>query len=612
MKTRNWMLVLAAAALLISPASAYDDEDYESAEDKDEVTLTMGYQASSSEESLLRVAEYDSVEANPIVGLSWMTSPYGRNLFSFDLQRLESNDFDAAFSLDLDRVVRVSATGHGLLHRLDHDPLANLEGVSDLKVVRHTDLEPGAEYQINHRLYDVRADFHPPVASWLSYRVGYREEQRQGRRQVLSTSHCTSCHVVGQGREIDNATTDFVFGAHARAGGMDLDYEILTRGFREKGQTPMGIYEEAFRPATPGSAPDPDSVVRPFNDRLWFQNGENPINQVPELRRTAHKLKARGRINPNNAVNFTLVRSTTENRTTNLEYEFSGFRGRYTAKFKNNVRLNVWGQWDKIENDPYFVDLVALNGLTSPPISDGGPGYTGVTYEQWVNNVLLPTRPGDPEPVNFSDYDRLSPMDREDSRLGADVYWRANRRSTVRLGYKYRSIDRDHVVLNDGTGKTTSHTVKAAWNYRAAKRLRWTNTLRYSTIDNPYINVDGGLRAYSEDPVGIAPSPKSPLSLQYFELQALRVANLSSVPTDELRFRSQATWSPKGKWALSGNVRYRDAENDELDWTQWERNSFGIGANLWYAAGPQFQFTLGVDSQQQETDAAAIVPVMDG
>jgi hypothetical protein len=612
MKTMKWMIVLAAAMLLVAPASAYDDEDYKPPEDKDEVTATMGATPTSTDGALFRVAEYDATEGDAILGLSWMTSPYGRNLFSLDLQRLESADFDASFSLDLNRVVRVSASGNGLLHRLGHDSLSNLEAVSDLKVVRHTDLEPGAEYQIKHKVYAVQAAFHPPVASWLSYRVGFREEQRDGNRQVLAASHCTSCHVTSQGRRIDNSTSDFTFGVHAKSGGMDLDYELLTRDFRENGATPMGTYEQAFRPATPPSAPDPDSVVTPFNDRLWFQNGQYPVNQVPEIRRTAHKLKARGQINRNNSVNFTLVQSTTENRTSNLEYDFSGFRGRYTAKFKNNMRFNLWGQWDKIENDPYFVDLLALNGLTSPPISDGGPGYTGITYEQYINNVLLPTRPGAPESVYFSDYDRAAAQDREESRLGADLSWRANRRNNVRLGYKYRSIDRDYVVLNDGTGKTTSHTLKASWNYRAAKRVRWNNTLRYTTIDNPYVNVNGGLRAYSEDPPGIAPSPKSPLSLQYFELQALRVANLSSVPTDELRFRSQATWSPKGNWALSGNVRYRDAENDELDWTQWERNTTGFGANLWYAAGPEFQFTLGVDSQKQETDAVAIVPVMDG
>ena len=227
MKTKRWMLLLAAAMLVLAPASAYDDADYEPAEDKDEVTVTMGVSPSSSDDSLHRVAEYDATEGDGIFGLSWMTSPYEKNLFSFDVQRMESADFDASFVLDLDRVVRVSASGHGLLHRLDHDSLGNLEAVSDLKVVRHTDLEPGAEYQIKHRLYQVRADFHPPVASWLSYRVGYREEQRDGRRQVLATSHCVSCHVVGQGRRIDNSTSDFSFGVHARKGGLDLDYEIL-------------------------------------------------------------------------------------------------------------------------------------------------------------------------------------------------------------------------------------------------------------------------------------------------------------------------------------------------------------------------------------------------
>lgn len=47
-------------------------------------------------------------------------------------------------------------------------------------------------------------------------------------------------------------------------------------------------------------------------------------------------------------------------------------------------------------------------------------------------------------------------------------------------------------------------------------------------------------------------------------------------------------------------------ENDELDWTQWERNTTGVGANLWYAASPELQFTLGLDMQERKTDAAAV------
>ena len=101
-------------------------------------------------------------------------------------------------------------------------------------------------------------------------------------------------------------------------------------------------------------------------------------------------------------------------------------------------------------------------------------------------------------------------------------------------------------------------------------------------------------------------------SLQYIELQALRVANLGATPNSLLNFRSQATWSPSGKWSLSGNVRYRDGENDELDWTKWNTNTQAVGVNFWFAANHKFNFTLGLDSTQQETDASVIVPVFDG
>ena len=31
--------------------------------------------------------------------------------------------------------------------------------------------------------------------------------------------------------------------------------------------------------------------------------------------------------------------------------------------------------------------------------------------------------------------------------------------------------------------------------------------------------------------------------------------------------RTSLTWTPKGTYSLSGNARYRDAENDELDFS---------------------------------------------
>ena len=77
-------------------------------------------------------------------------------------------------------------------------------------------------------------------------------------------------------------------------------------------------------------------------------------------------------------------------------------------------------------------------------------------------------------------------------------------------------------------------------------------------------------------------------------------------------YRSNVNWSPKGTWSLSGNARFSSSENDELDYSTWEQDSLGIGANFWMAASPEFFFTLGVDHAVQETDAFTAIPLMDG
>jgi hypothetical protein len=265
-----------------------------------------------------------------------------------------------------------------------------------------------------------------------------------------------------------------------------------------------------------------------------------------------------------------------------------------------------------LENDSYFVDMLAMNGLTSAPMTRY-PGYPDpLTFEEWRRLV-----DGDPS-LNFSTYTRYSSLNRSDSRLGADVYWRPIPRGSLRLGYQYRVIDRDNVALADGTGETTHHTLKAGWNQRINKKLRWNNSLLYRTTDNPYAYVDGGRRAYLSDPAtGLpvdwgSPSPKSPISLQYYQLHELRVADLSSNPSGLLKFRSNATYMPGGKWSLGGNLRFSSAENDELDYSTWENDSAGVGVNLWVIPTPEFNFTVSYDVLQQTTDTLAAVPLMDG
>jgi hypothetical protein len=605
MKNRDWILLAVLVSLAVLPARGGDGEEIEPPEDKQTVEILTGGQGSDVDGSLTRVAEYSIVDDTALAGLKWETSPYDDTTFGFSLFRVTSDEFKGTAELDLNRQMRIKGTLDGFIHRLVHDPVTNLQAVSDVKVVRSTDLDPGTDYQINTRLFDVRAEFQPPSTPGFSFRGGYSNLERHGTKQVLSTSHCTGCHTSAQGRDVDESTADAEIGVHLTTGKIDLDYKVYGTDYTNRSRPAVADYESAIHPGNQNDAL--------FDDRVWFQDGLYSVNNIPNVSRLGHQLKLRAGFGKASAVNFTAVQSETQNQRTNLEYEFGAVRGRYSTRLGKRWRFNVFGQHQQLENDSYFVDLVALNGLTTAPVA-GPPGYAGISFQDWRQS---PTGGNDPDAV-FNSFTRNSAMNRTQDRVGVDATWRAMRRASMRVGYKYQRVDRDNVVLAGGDGVTSSHTLKLGWNQRWRNRVRWNNSLRYTATDNPYVSVDGGLRLFSGDVVGgivdgQAPSPKSPASLQYYQLHELRVANLSSMPTADFSLRSTLNWGPKrASWSIGANVRYRDAENDELQYTQWQRDDVGVGANFWIAAAPKVRVMVGVDSSRQETNSEVIVPVMDG
>jgi hypothetical protein len=633
MKHRPWIYVSIAALVLAAPAFSGDGEEVEPPEDRQKLEVTTGYQGSSQDGEMARVAEYDVVEPTEILGLDWRSSPYSSTRLGLDLFTISSEDIKGGLEVDTGRVFMLDATVDGFLRRAPHDDLSNLPAASDIKTVRATDYEPGADYDYRTRLYRVDALIRPPSTPGVTFRAGYRELGRKGHRQVLTTSHCTSCHVTARGREVDNKTTDLSLGVHGRTAKWDFDYDVNGRRFKEYGDTPNAFYELALRPAPPGWTPsevnlaglrDPANVPAAtpavFDDRLWFQGKPISYDNTPENKRIRHQFKAKADFDKGRFLNLNAVYSNTENETTGLEYDYTAYRARYTTRTGEKSRLNAFARYEKLDNDEYLVDNLALNRLdeayrTSYPPDP--PGATYYTYQGW--------RESQGDDVQFERWLRSSAMDRTDARVGADWVWRGVRRGSLRLGYEYRDIDRDNVVLADGDGRTKINKAKVGWNQRFRNRVRLNAKLTYTDSDNPYVNVDGAMRQFAFnaegydgiDPwtavVGRTTSPLLAASLQYYQLHALRVADVSGVPSSEVAALANASYGPKkGRWSVTGHVRYRGAENDELDYTDWERASQGIGVTAWLAPTPRFMMTLGVDSYSQDTDAEVIIPLMDG
>jgi hypothetical protein len=317
-------------------------------------------------------------------------------------------------------------------------------------------------------------------------------------------------------------------------------------------------------------------------------------------------------------LNVAVVAANTENLNTKLESDLRAYRARYSTKIGRTSRINFWGRYEEIENQDAFVDLVAMNGLDSPyQTGYGAAPFTFYTFQDWRQSLG--------EDVVFNSYNRLSAYNRKIGRVGANWIWRPVRRGSLKVGYQYKSIDRDNVVLADGTGKSTSNQIKLAWNQRFRKRTRINAKLSYTDTDNPYVNDRGARRTFAFDAanydpanpitavLGVAPSPLTPQSLQYYQLHVLRMADVSNAATSQLKFLANASYAPKGaKWSLTGTLRLRAAENDELNETEWTQGVAGVGVTAWVAPSPRFYLTAVVDLHRAETETEVIIPLMDG
>ena len=95
MKSRTWILLAALALLCAPPVWAGDGEDREPPEDKQTIDILTGGQDSSTDDSLQRVAEYEVVESNPLLGLRWRTSPYEESTMGLQITRVDSREYKA-------------------------------------------------------------------------------------------------------------------------------------------------------------------------------------------------------------------------------------------------------------------------------------------------------------------------------------------------------------------------------------------------------------------------------------------------------------------------------------------------------------------------------------
>ena len=568
-----FVITLGAILVLVPAAWAQDGEVAGS--------ITIGGWDADVDDSPDVALEYEPDDGGPDLSLSLASHQDWGSLF-LSMHARDEDDQVHELGFDVNRTLRSTTSYVGLLHRLGHDPIANLEAATNHgRVVYHTDLDPTDEYQTDVSWLEHRTEFQPRSAPGFTFGVDYRRQDRDGVKQNLTVSHCDACHVYSQSRPIDETTEDAAIDlAYAWAGGTQVKASFRTRELKEGVTSISLLFDDALHP----------ELRRPlFDNRMQFDSAQGPlpVDVRPDITKDVSKLAF---VFPDVAgfvVNVDGVVASTENEYTGLSSDYEGVMVHAAKAFKTPWKLRWRARFYSIDNDEVFVD-------TAEPLGVAGP-QAGRTYRQIYGF--------DP------DYVRLSALDRDvvESRLEAS-YKIGKKAGTFKLAWDFEQIDRKYYQVAPGETETTENVFGVSWWARPKKGSRIHAALRHAEIDNPFMVVNGGFSTLVSARV---PNPFHPNGAQYYQFHDARIADTTAAPDswDELKLGYNRAL---GKAAFSASYRYWDGDNSNGDLTDWSRTVQGATASLWAGPTEEWSWHLAYAWNESEVDFPTFIPIFDG
>jgi hypothetical protein len=614
MKTKNkWigLSVFLALMLIVVQMPAVADAEEEASATAFEVELKPGFEAIATSDlgktpagvRSNKVGEYKTMDkgVHPTFEFS-LTGNRADDYLGFGGTFIDDEEQSYYLDVDFRRRVRQSFEYDRFRHWLDHDPLENLNAVygptgnagkdEPHVVTTHTDFDSEREYQIIHSEIKSNTAVALPFIPGGEISLDYRKEMREGHRQSLTMSKCSACHVQSHSREIDEQTEDFrpsikaKFG-QAKSPQLALEYSYLYREFQEKGATPTNLYDDAVNPRDKNDPP----TSRPFGDRLWYQNEELEYDQVPEMEKQMHTVKAQGLLpGINSSLSAAYVNSNVENTDYNLETDSDTAFFRISNTSIRGLALDAGFRWMEIDNDDILIDY----DLPERPVPPPTPEYGG-TYQDGYPDFQWP-------------YNRKSVLSRDEYRADFNARYTIMPGLSVRAGYEWKKTDREDFLVADDETETQMDTYKLGVNGRLGPvraRVRYT----YQDIDHPFANSaaspqGGACEAYGEQP---PTGGNWRTGLQYFQFWETRTEDMSNVPEKRDEIVANVTYPIKHNLSLTGNYRWVDE-----DTTSGEGEVNMPSVSLWYAPNPKLSFTLTYLYDDETRESRICVPVFNG
>ncbi|MCK4502822.1 MAG: MtrB/PioB family outer membrane beta-barrel protein [Desulfuromonadales bacterium] len=582
--------------------------------------VEVGISGMNTDDSPARVNEYvktsndDNNTVNPAINLGVDFFDAGISV-GVEADVKGSDNYDFSLGADINRVFRINLDYQAFEHWKDHETLDQMgatgrddtggsqpsvttdkimaelaELATPITVVGGGSLdydprvayeqELANEYIVTRRELESEVELMVPALPNVTFHAGLRIETRQGMEQAIGVQKCDSCHVSAKGKNIDERTEDFTFGATGKFGIVTVDYDYLNRTFAENSAAPVFSFEDAGN----GTA---------YN--LLYENGDFDFARTPDSEKDTHSLKARVDLPKSTSVTASYVNSEIESSKSEtqgeytlldgdtLKTEYESFGANIATRFGKNISLSLHGNMSEIDakhNEIYFAAR-----------DDGGSAeaaFPGDDTDAWHSAEA-----------------------RETSEIGVDLVYRLAKATSLRLGYEYELVDRAEEEL----GETKTHTLKAALKTRINNSLSGRFSYQYQDIEEPLAGAHVGIAQGAVLADGTTAIQDGDSGLWYFttadfalpseklwywsDVYPNRTLESTNQPESVHEAKVNTTWTANANMAATLFARVRFEENDRVD---YEQTTYVPGISFWYAPNSKMNLTMAYTFNKQETE----------
>ncbi|NIM58024.1 MAG: outer membrane beta-barrel protein [Candidatus Aminicenantes bacterium] len=291
-----------------------------------------------------RAAEFSTVGSSAGAGFGLKGFLGDNSLFNLSGKSYHKDEQAYYAGLDIGRIVRTEFQSSRFIHRLDHDPLTNVDPDPEAQhEFPFVDSNPDDVYSTTRTEIINKTDLVIPSIPNLKIKSQVRYVHENGSQQARTFEMCTVCHIEAQTQAIDQRTRDFIIGAEFKTKGVALSYSHLGRSFENKANP---LYHEYTNPY--GSFP--------------FE-GTQEFAHIPDSEKNADTLKAKVDAVKNASLFGSYTIAKVKNKNNNGEADIKNFLSRFRALLGKGFNLTLRYGNNKYENnlDPdYAFDTSTL------------------------------------------------------------------------------------------------------------------------------------------------------------------------------------------------------------------------------------------------------------